>query len=99
MLDEASCLGMEIVDSPCLQAWSLLVLHELLDAQKTPVPSAVNQVASEASSSGGAPHEPATTGTFISGASTPAGATSTHPTAMQGVAEPDVIGSGKHIRR
>jgi hypothetical protein len=81
MLDEDRCRGMEIVERPTLAITALFALRELIDAQpRTSEPSST--IASEASSPGGASHEPTTPGIFTLGDSPHTGVAADHATAL-----------------
>jgi hypothetical protein len=86
---------MVIVEQPCIEAWSLLTLCDLLNAQKHPFrPS--NQLASEASSPGGASREATAPGTFIQPGATLSGTSPGRATTEPGTSEPDH--SARHKR-
>ena len=91
MLDEHRCCGMEVREHPQLAVAALLELRELVDLQMS---RTAGEVASEASSTGGASRDLTTSGSSFLGDPIEARASPSYPTALPRTAEPHAPGSG-----
>jgi hypothetical protein len=92
MLDEDLCRGVEVAERPRLAISALLALRELLDAQQHSSPSV--SILLEASSQGGAFHEPSTPGSSSLGDSSQTGTSTSNRTALPRAAVPHASKSG-----